>query len=136
MRIIAKIDVDKTTVSGQQLDIIQIDLSAAGLLYSKLTIGALTDTNNVLKHELNQLGSIPILPIPVNRTTTDPGTKILSANVCPSIDDQSPPNVDALAVLLTFGGGTPGNNAGFTQSFLPPGSQGVRSGSTLIGSAG
>jgi hypothetical protein len=123
MRIIAKIDVDKTTVSGQQLDIIQIDLSAAGLLYSKLTIGALTDTNNVLKHELNQLGSIPILPIPVNRTTTDPVT-ILSANVC-LIDDQSPPNVDALAVLLTFGGGAPGNNAGFTQSFLPPGARGA-----------
>src|SRR5271155_5560283 len=33
LRFIAKIDGNKTAISGQQLDIIQVDLSTTGLLY-------------------------------------------------------------------------------------------------------
>jgi hypothetical protein len=127
LRFVAKVDVDHTSTAAGQLDLVQVDLSATGLLYTTITlntpVGSITNTNDALTKALKAIGSLPVVPVPVNRTSTAP-TDIVSADIH-LIDDQSPQSLDASALLLTFGGGTPGNQAGFTQSFIPVGKTGA-----------
>ncbi|HUK51289.1 MAG TPA: hypothetical protein VLV18_09645 [Terriglobales bacterium] len=123
LRFVAKVVVDHTSSSAGQIDLVKVDLSPSGLLYSHLELGPINDTNNALTHVLNHLALIPLLPVPVNRSSTS-ATDIVSAD-SRIIDDHSPSNLDGSALLLTFGGGTPGNRNGFTQSFVPVGETGA-----------
>ncbi len=58
---------------------------------------------------------IPLMPIPVNRTSSST-TSIIRADV-KVIDDSSAANNDSLGVILTYGGGATGNINAFTNSF-------------------
>lgn len=115
LRFVAKVDVNH--LNNPDMDMIQIDLSPSGLLYTQISAFGLADTNNLLTQALNQIRLIPLVPIPVNRNSSSP-VIIISADV-KAIEDSSPQQLDALAILLTFGGGGPGNHNGFTQSFVP-----------------
>ena len=123
LRFIAKVVVDHTSTAAGQIDLVKVDLSTSGLLYSHLELGAINDTNHALTQALNHIALIPLLPVPVNRSSTSP-TDIVSAD-SRIIDDSSPANLDGSALLLTFGGGTPGNRNGFSQSFVPVGETGA-----------
>jgi len=114
-RFVAVINVSH--LNSPDIDLIKIDLSPGGLLYTQIRAFGINDTNNVLTTVLNQVNLIPLLPIPVNRASTSP-TDIISADTR-AIDDTSPQQLDALSILLLFGGGGPGNRNGFTQSFVP-----------------
>lgn len=65
----------------------------------------------------NQLDNndIPLMPIPVNRTSSS-STSINRADV-KVIDDSSAANNDSLGIILTYGGGATGNINAFTNSF-------------------
>ncbi|HVT79937.1 MAG TPA: hypothetical protein VHM90_04715, partial [Phycisphaerae bacterium] len=66
---------------------------------------------------------LPSIPLPNGRASTDP-KDIIRADT-KIIDDRTPSNLDAWAILLTFGGGTAGDLNAFTQSFVPPGGNGA-----------
>lgn len=124
LRFVAKVDVNHTSIAGQEVDLVQLDLSNTGLLYTTIDLfGVLTSTNGALTTALHALGSIPLLPVPVNRTSTSP-TQIIAADMR-IIDDTSNQSLDDSALLLTFGGDTPGNRNGFTQGFVPAGDTGA-----------
>jgi len=127
LRFVARVNVNHATTAAGQIDLVQVDLSTAGLLYTTISlntpVGPVTSTNGALTKALNAIGSIPVVPVPVNRTSTAP-TDIISADVH-LIDDHSTQDLDASALLLTFGGGTPGNRNGFTQGFVPAGETGA-----------
>ena len=128
LRFVARVNVNRTTFAGvQNVDLIHVDLSASGLLYTNINIntpvGPINNTNDALTKALNSLGSIPIAPIPTNPGSNSP-IDIISANTR-VIDDHSPQDLDASALLLTFGGGAQGNPDGFTQSFVPQGTTGA-----------
>jgi hypothetical protein len=118
-RIVVGVDVDRTS---ENFDIIRINF--ADLLYHvDVDIGGIGDPLNLLENFLRDtVEQIPILPVPVDRTTTDPtGIRVADAKI---IDDTSASDLDASATLLTFGGGTPGNRDGLTRSFIPSGGTG------------
>ncbi len=70
----------------------------------------------------NDIGKLPIaFPMPVTPGSEDPGLPI-SMDLKTIGDTSSSPN--ALALLVTFGDGTAGNTAAFTESFLESASSG------------
>ncbi len=70
----------------------------------------------------NNVQLIPLLAVPVDRTTTTP-TTMREADVR-VVDDRSAADRDATAFLFTFGGGAPGARGDFTRSFVSPGGDG------------
>jgi hypothetical protein len=124
LRFVARVDVKHTSIAGAEVDLVQLDLSNAGLLYTNIDLfGVLNSTNGTLTSALHTLGSVPLLPVPVNRSSTSP-TDIVSADMR-IIDDTSPSHLDDSALLLTFGGDSPGNRNGFTQGIVPLGDTGA-----------
>ncbi|MDD1662405.1 MAG: hypothetical protein LUQ60_01485 [Methanomicrobiales archaeon] len=125
LRFVAGVDVDSTTAAGIDLDVVRVNL-AGKTYYAKADITGVPDTGGIVSgffaSALRGLGELLIFPVPVNRSSTSP-TDLHSADVR-IIDDTSPDDRDALAVLLTFGGGMPGDRAGFTRSFIPTGETG------------
>jgi hypothetical protein len=120
LRFVAQINVSR---DNSLFDLIRVDLSNTGLVYSNIRLGLINDTNNSLTSALHAIGQIPLVPIPVTRTSILP-SDIIRADAR-IIDDTSPLDLDASAVLLTFGGGAPGDLTGFTQSFVPSGETGA-----------
>ena len=123
LRFVAVVNVKHTNLAGVDVDLVQLDLSNAGLLYTKLSILSINSTNGVLTTALHSLGSIPLLPVPVSRGSTSP-TAIIAADMR-IIDDNSGSDLDDSALLLTFGGDAPGNRNGFTQGLVPAGTRGA-----------
>jgi hypothetical protein len=68
------------------------------------------------------LPPLPALAVPVVRDSTEPAVPIRADFKI--IDDTSPADADATAAMLTFGGGTPGNQAALA-SFIPAGERGA-----------
>ena len=102
----------------------QIDLAQKLWLTEIDVVGhALPGVNQLFANFLrNKIKLIPMLPFPVDHNTTT-NTKMKNADVH-IIDDTSPADKDASAFLVTFGGGSPGDKAAFTQSFISPGGNG------------
>ena len=128
LRFVACVNVNHTTIAGgQNIDLVHIDLSPSGLLYTNIDIntplGPINNTNDALTKALNSIGSLPIAPVPVKPGSGSP-TDIVSANVR-VMDDHSTQDLDGSALMLTFGGGAQGNPNGFTQSFVPPDTTGA-----------
>ncbi len=123
LRFVAKIDVDRTTIGSGQIDLVRVNLSPSGLLFTNVRLGPFNNTNGALTGALNSIGMIPLLPIPVQRGSTSPTAIVRADNHI--IDDRSPGDLDASAILLTFGGGSPGNAGGFTASVVPAGNTGA-----------
>jgi hypothetical protein len=124
LRFVARVNVNHTSISGAEVDLVQLDLSNAGLLYTNLDLfGVINSTNGVLTTALNSVGHIPLLPVPVKRSSTAP-TDIIAADMR-IIDDASGSDLDDSALLLTFGGDSPGNRNGFTQGIVPVGDRGA-----------
>ena len=121
LRIIAGVDVDR---SSSTTDLVHIDL-ANRLFFTSISVAGfnIPGLNALLATRLrNTIRSIPLLPVPVTRGTTDPVKfDCVERRV---IDDTRPEDRDALAALLTFGGGRVGNAAAFTSSFVSPGGRG------------
>ncbi|MBK8954088.1 MAG: hypothetical protein IPM34_00840 [Saprospiraceae bacterium] len=107
---------------ASNLDVVIFDFP--NKLYScTLTVSGLpaTVTNlaaNAIKNSLEN-NSIPIVPVPVTRTSTNT-LDITRADV-KVIDDATSVNNDALGVALTFGGGSIGNLNNFTSAFARAG---------------
>jgi hypothetical protein len=117
LRIVAGVAVD----ASPERDLARIDL-ANRLHRTELEIVGLPGTANTALNLLfrnrlrDNVRSIPLVPIPVDRASTSP-TAIIAGDAR-VVDDTSAADADALAFLVTFGGGTAGNRAGFTRSFL------------------
>jgi hypothetical protein len=118
LRFVAGVDVDS---SDPDLDLVRVNL-AEKTYHASATILGVTDTVGAFQTLLEELGHLPLLPVPVDRDA-DSSTQLTGANVR-VIDDGSPEDRDAVGLLLTFGGGTEGNRDGFTRSFLVPGDRG------------
>ena len=114
MRIVAGVDVNSTTVAGVQLDIIRVNL-ASKIYHASANIGGLPVSGSIFTSVLQDIGSIPLLPVPVNRTSSEP-TNIIRADT-KVIDHTGAGDRDALAALLIMGGGAAGNRAAFTERF-------------------
>jgi len=124
LRFVARVNVNHTNIAGADVDLVQLDLSSAGLLYTHLNLyGIVNSTNGVLTTALNAVGHIPLLPVPVNRTSSAP-TDLIAADMR-IIDDTTGSDLDDSALLLTFGGDAPGNRNGFTQGLVPSGDRGA-----------
>lgn len=89
------------------------DLSVTGIP-SIVTNAAATLIQNVLDNN-----TIPLIPIPVDRTSSSSLT-IVRADV-KVIDDSSSTDNDALGIILSFGGGVAGNLNNFTAAFARDG---------------
>ena len=125
LRIVASVDVDS---SAPAIDFVRINLEQKLWLTEISVVGfSIPGLNNLFANSLRNLKLIPLVPFPVDRTTTD-NIVFKNADVR-IIDDTSPADQDASALLLTFGGGSPGDKSAFTQSFVPPGAN-----STIVAS--
>jgi hypothetical protein len=71
----------------------------------------------------NTVSAAPVIPVPVKRGATNPADLPVRGDIH-LIDDPTPNNRDALAIMLTFAGGLPGNAAGL-QDFVNPGDSGA-----------
>lgn len=115
LRIVAGLVVDR---SASDKDILKLDMQNA-LFHLELQAGSSPITGALLNPVRNWLTShlpiIPILPVPVDRTSTDP-KKINRADSI--LADAASDSRDAIGVALTFGGGTPGNPAAFTSGLI------------------
>jgi hypothetical protein len=125
LRIVASVDVDS---SAPAIDFVRINLEQKLWLTEISVVGfSIPGLNNLFANSLRNLKLIPLVPFPVDHTTTN---NLLFKNAdVRIIDDTSPADQDASAFLLTFGGGSPGDKSAFTQSFVPPGAN-----STIVAS--
>ncbi|PRZ01823.1 hypothetical protein [Marinilabilia salmonicolor] len=116
LRIVAGMVVDR---SDEDMDLVQIDfkdhLFVCELSIDGTSIGLVnTFVANRLKEH-----SIPLIPIPVNRSSSD--TLDITRADLKIIDDSTDEDGDALGVMLTFGGGTAGNLGAFNSAFAREG---------------
>jgi hypothetical protein len=125
LRYVAGVDVDSTNILGADTDVIRVNL-ADKTYYAKADLSGIPDTGGVvsgfLAGALRSIGELVIFPVPVNRASASP-TDLVRADVR-VIDDTSPADRDAVAFLLTFGGGAPGDRNAFGRSFIPSGETG------------
>src|SRR5262249_2310393 len=121
LRIVASVDVDSGTADTA---LVRLDLENK-LWPTELDVEGfpIPGLNGVfatfLRHSVKV---IPLLPVPVDRATTSNVT--MKAGDVHIVDDTAPPDKDASAFLLTFGGGSAGTKTAFTQSFISPGGNG------------
>jgi hypothetical protein len=66
---------------------------------------------------------LPSIPLKNGRNSTNTGD--ITRGDTRVVDDNSSADLDAWALLLTFGGGTPGDLNAFTQGFVPAGGKGA-----------
>ncbi len=95
------------------------------LFAQQVKIAGIPLPNSVARSAIQSVFTkVPLPSIPLNggRMSTDP-KNIIRADTH-VIDDASAAALNAWAILLTFGGGVPGNIGGFTQSFIPTGGTG------------
>ncbi|HNY31067.1 MAG TPA: hypothetical protein PKO15_09270 [Fibrobacteria bacterium] len=115
LRIVAGLVVDRTSPDA---DVLKLDLKDS-LFFLGLEIGSGPVANALLAPVRNWLRDhlplIPLLPVPVDRTTADP-KHIRQADAI--LADASTDARDAIGVALTFGGGVPGDSAAFTSGLV------------------
>jgi hypothetical protein len=116
LRIVASVDVDTL----QEFDLVRINLEQKLWLTEISVVGfPIPGLNTLFANSLRQnVKLIPLVPFKVDRTTTN-NIQFKSADVH-IIDDTSPADKDGSALLVTFGGGSPGDKSAFTQHFIPP----------------
>ncbi|OSC36917.1 hypothetical protein [Mycobacterium decipiens] len=121
LRIVASVDVDATT---NGIDLVRINLEQKLWLTEIAVAGfPIPGLDGLFAAFLRQnVKLIPLVPFPVDRATTAT-TQMKNADVH-IVDDTAPADKDASAFLVTFGGGSPGNKAAFTQSFISGGGNG------------
>lgn len=100
-------------------EILTIDLRNK-LWIAEASIFGIAVPADTVRHTLaDDVGVLYVLPLPADQDATAPeAIKEIDVKL---IDDTSPQDRDASAVLLTFGGGSAGNRDAFGQSFLSPG---------------
>jgi hypothetical protein len=119
LRIVVGLDVDR---SSDNFDIVQLNFK--NKLYAvAINLVSIPVPAAPIETWLQNKERLPLIPTPVNRSTTDP--KSIKRADAVIIDDTSPTDLDALAWCLTFGGGSPGQLEDFTQSFVPDGGNGA-----------
>ena len=123
LRAVAGLNMNRTT-SGD-FDIAEVDfrnqLHFTGFTAGSIPIPLLP--NLFADFLRSQVQAIPIVPVPVKRNATDPADLPTRGDI-QVIDDPSAANRDALAIMLTFAGGTAGNAAGL-QNFINSGDTGA-----------
>ena len=102
-------------------EILTIDLRNK-LWIAEASIFGIAVPADTVRHTLaDDVGVLYVLPLPADQDATAPeAIKEIDVKL---IDDTSPQDRDASAVLLTFGGGSAGNRDAFGQSFLSPGGE-------------
>lgn len=119
LRLVVGMDVDR---SEADRDTVRINFREK-IHFAELTIGGLHIPIPNLESRLQDLlPALPVLPVPVERGTTDP-KKIDNADF-KVVDDVSGEDLDATAAFFTFGGGTAGDRDAFSRSFIPVGGRG------------
>ncbi len=124
IRIVAGIDVEHTTLPGfDQMAVDYVRVNLADKIYHvsatlNTPLGPIVVEHDILTNVFRGFKSLPLLPILVNRNSSDP-TQMSAADAI-VIDDKTGLDKDALAILLTFGGGTAGNRQQFSKNFLSP----------------
>lgn len=115
LRIVAGLVVDR---SADNFDVLKLDMKDS-LFFLGLDAGGGAVANALLGPAKNWLADhlplIPLLPVPVDRTTSDP-KHIRQADAI--LADASTDARDAIGVALTFGGGTPGDSNAFTSGLV------------------
>lgn len=121
LRIVASVDVD-TSTNG--IDLVRIDLDQKLWLTEIAVAGfPIPGIDGLFAAFLrNNVKLIPLVPFPVDHATSTT-TAMKNADVH-IVDDTSPADKDASAFLVTFGGGSPGDKAAFTHSFITGGGNG------------
>lgn len=119
LRFVAGVGVDRTQ---PEFDLPFIDLEDK-LFHAEASIPEIPIPipPSLFEEALSSLGRIPLIPMLVDRDSGDPvglPTR-LDTRV---IDDDSPSDLDAWALMLTFGGGVPGDGSALQRSFVPDGS--------------
>jgi hypothetical protein len=119
LRMVVGITVDR---SESDHDKVQLDFESS-IYYAEVTVGGVhVPIPNLIGRLSDIIPSIPILPVPVNRTSTSP-TDITRVDF-KIVDDTTAADFDATAAMFTFGGGTAGN-ATALQRFVPAGQRGA-----------
>lgn len=118
LRIIVGMNVDRDEVDR---DKVQIDFENS-IYDASVTVGSTNLPIPNLENRLsNIIPTVPVLPVPVDRTSTSP-TQITRVDF-KIVDDPSPADLDATAAMFTFGGGSPGDSNAL-QRFVPEGGRG------------
>lgn len=115
LRIVAGLVVDR---SSSETDLLTLDLEDS-LFHLDLRVGSSPIAQILLNPVRNWLRDnlpvIPLVPVPVDRASTDPMRTVRAdAILCDAATDAR----DAIGVALTFGGGTAGNPAAFTSGLV------------------
>lgn len=120
LRIVAGLVVDRTSPT---MDVLKLDMKDS-LYFLGLEVGTSPISNLLLAPVRNWLSTnlplIPLLPVPVDRASTDP-KRIRQADAI--LADASTDARDAIGVALTFGGGTPGDSSAFTSGLVDWGTE-------------
>lgn len=115
LRIVAGMVVDR---SAPGTDVLKLDMRDA-LFFLELRVGTNPVANALLGPVRNWLRDhlplIPLLPVPVDRATTD-SKHIRQADAI--LADAATDARDAIGVGLTFGGGSPGDSNAFTSGLV------------------
>ncbi len=118
LRIVVGVDVDRTGPNdaigldfGGKLFHADIDVRVAGFPIPGL--------NGPFRSFLEGVGRLDLVPVPVDRGSTAP-TTLVEADVR-VIDDTAPDDRDAVAALVTLGGGSAGDRSAFSRSFVSGG---------------
>jgi len=123
LRAVAGLNMNRTT--SNDFDIAEVDfrnqLHFTGFTAGSIPIPLLP--NLFADFLRNQVQAIPIFPVPVKRNATDPADLPTRGDIR-VIDDTSVADRDALAIMLTFAGGNPGNAAAL-QNFINAGDTGA-----------
>ncbi|MNU25631.1 hypothetical protein D3C71_139810 [compost metagenome] len=115
LEVVVGMDVDRTDSDFDKVildfvnKIFRCTLSVSGIPTAITNVAA-----TFIQDKLNN-NNIPLIPIPVNRTSTST-TSITRADV-KVIDDSTATNNDAIGIMLTYGGGAAGNMNDFTSAF-------------------
>ncbi len=122
LRLVAGLMIDRSLPDA---DVIFIDFRDR-LFAARISLPGIPIPDSLVRSSIaSTFGRIPLpsVPLPGGRSSIDP-LQIIRADT-KIIDDRSAADRDAWALLLTFGGGSPGNLAQFTESFIPPGGNGA-----------
>lgn len=119
LRMIVGMNVDRTETDRDQ---VQIDFKNS-IYHASVRVGSINIPIPNLENRLSEIiPTIPVLPVPVDRTSTSP-TQITRVDF-KIIDDTSSADLDATAAMFTFGGGTAGDTTAL-QRFVPAGGRGA-----------
>ncbi|MGZ8758763.1 MAG: hypothetical protein ACXWXC_12595, partial [Aeromicrobium sp.] len=118
MRIVVGVDVDRSGENDaiglnfeDALYVADVEIFVAGFPIPGL--------DGPFRNFLEGIGRLDLLPIPVDRGSTEPTTMVAADGRV--IDDTSAADRDAFAALVTLGGGSAGDRGAFTRHFISDG---------------